>query len=149
MRLLNILPLAVLGAAIVIPDEQVLANIEIESRKDADTVSEKLPCPHHLLEDVKGWWKTSKKASKDLFDDVLGQFDEPGKPVREGIFEAGFDVESWLESSIESDHPDHPDHDRDDHPGHGPPGHGPPGEWKPPGRGGVSPFKNSCYIPFN
>jgi hypothetical protein len=128
MKLLNILPLAVLSAAIVLPEEQVLANIPIESRKKAVSF-EKSPCPHHMLKNAKSAWKLSKNA----LDDALAYVEKKGSFVKSEVVEDGFAVGSWLSTNVESllDHPDHPDHPGPPH--HGPPGkgphHGPP--WKP------------------
>ncbi|KAF2434818.1 FAS1 domain-containing protein [Tothia fuscella] len=126
MRFINILPLAVLGTAFVVPEERILAEIPIESRKKADSHEKKLPCPHHMLDNARGAWK----ASKNALNDALSFVEEKSSSVQSRFFEDGFDMESWLASGVEDD-PHGPPHDHPPHhgpPGHGPPGHGPPGK---------------------
>jgi hypothetical protein len=143
MRVVNLLPLAVLSSAIVLPDEQVLSNIAIESHKRPDHSSKK-PCSHHLFDNAKSVWKTSKHT----LDDILGRVEKATESVESKYpLEHGFDVESWLESATENsfDIQDHPDHPGPPH--HGPPGHGPPG--KRPGKGpGKGPGKKPGKKPW-
>jgi hypothetical protein len=148
MKFINLLPLAVLSGAFVLPDDQVISNIEIESRKRPDR-SAKKPCPHHLLDSAKSVWRSSKHT----LDDILGRVEKEAETIQSKFpFEHGFDVDSWLESAIEAnfDILDHPDHPGPPHrgPGHGPPGkgphHGPPGK-----RPGKKPGKKPGHGPHH
>src|ERR1700761_6364127 len=116
MRFLNILSLAAFSAAFVIPDEQVLGGLAIESpepTKEEASFLERLTRPHHLLDDgcKKSWkskkprkhhfkdevtsiWRGAKKTYRTGLDHALSFLDDTSSAVQEE-FVAGFDVQSW------------------------------------------------------
>jgi uncharacterized surface protein with fasciclin (FAS1) repeats len=115
MKFTHILPLVSLTSAIVIPEEHVFQNIEKSGRQMV-------------------------LSTQNALDAALGKTTETVKSIGDNVFhkiyEAGCDVDSWLEGSsfdeeVEEDphHPHHPPHDGPPH--HGPPHHGPPHHGKP------------------
>jgi len=127
--------LAALSAGFVIPDEKVLAQLQPSGQhKDAAKhFLNKIPCPHHLLEDSRKAWSYGLDAVKNAFDHAL-ENSEAVLHTQHDEFVPGFDAESWLEDAqLEGEEFDA--FDSPEKPPHGPPHHGPPHHWKPPHHG--------------
>lgn len=133
MRFTQLLPLAALSAAFVIPDEEVLAEVAVHDQHK-ETLIEKIPCAHSILDGAKSWFQKTKNAV-----DHAIEFSEAALDTRHEEYVEGFDAEAWLEDadfeSASSDLwtlEDEPPHHGPPH--HGPPHHGPP-HGKPPHHG--------------
>lgn len=139
MKLLNVVTLAALSNALVLPDEAVFRDLAIQTQsslqkeqaplKHAQAFG-KLPCgAHHILDSAKEHWRGAKKASQNILDDTLALVDHAVENAKDEIVAHGFAAQSWLEHNIEAlddenhEHP-HPPHQK-------PPHHGPPGNHRP------------------
>lgn len=117
MKLLNLLPLAAITAAFVIPDDQVMSQIALESQKSADSASSWLPSKNQLQDEFdktsKNVLQFSKNALDDAYDHTLPSFNK----VSQKAYETGFDAQSWLHSASDSFDPE----GHHGHHGHGKP----------------------------
>ena len=99
MKLTNLLPLAALATAFVIPDEQVMNQVAIETHETSSSILGKLPSKdqvHNCLEDV---FSNGLRASKNAFDQALDQASEAGDKIAGKFDDAAANTKSWLESA--------------------------------------------------
>ena len=109
MKLTNLLPLAALTTAFVIPDEQVMNQVAIEKH---ETSSDKVPLKdqvHNCLEDV---FSNGLRASKNAFDEAFDQASEAGDKIAGKFDDAAANTKAWLESAstMFRDHHGHHSH---------------------------------------
>ncbi|KAL9610660.1 MAG: hypothetical protein Q9167_004640 [Letrouitia subvulpina] len=117
MKLLNLLPLAAISAAFVIPDDQVMSRIAFESQKSADSASSWLPTKNQLQDEFDKTSKHVLKFSKNALDDAYDRAAESVNKVSQKAYEIGFDAQSWLHSASSSFAPE----GHHGHHGHGKP----------------------------
>ncbi|TKA68510.1 hypothetical protein B0A49_06527, partial [Cryomyces minteri] len=134
MKFSHILPLAALGAAFVIPEEQVLSEVAIEDHHGAaNSLLDRLPSKDQVIDTIKNTYDEVTRSSKNAFDEAVEYAAEAGNDFTSKLQDTAFDAESWIDSSLTSwddldilgggdKHPPHHDHP----PHHGPPHHGPP-----------------------
>lgn len=150
MKFSNVLPFVAAGSAFVLPSEEVLQDISIESNHRGNGWKEEaLSTKDDVLSSFKKHYDEVTETSKDVWNDVAEQsknaldtaFAKAGD-FSEKIQHSAFDAESWLELELQSfdeevlddphhgpphDGPHHPPHDGPPHGGpHHPPHHGPP-----------------------
>jgi len=151
MKTTLLLQLAALSTALVIPDEQVFANIPIENNRQSSLL-DRLPSKADLLSEIDSTFeRVSHEAtgtldrvaqkSKNALDVAMASVAEAREEVTDKFYETYFDAQSWLESAVndnngvdpfsffdKDEHHDHPPHKKPDHddPHHGPPHDGPP-----------------------
>jgi putative heme iron utilization protein len=120
MKFLNILPLAALSAAIVIPDEQVMSQVAIESHRAPESAFEKLPTKKQAITQFENTFSKLIDTSKDAFDEVIDHVTEAGENVYSKAHETGFAVQEWLDSASDSvdDLGKHGKHGKHGHHGH-------------------------------
>lgn len=120
MKTAVFLQLAALGTAFVIPDEQVLANVEIESRKHVGSAFAGLPSKAELLSKLDKTYdsvvaeahEVSDKfsaaveelsaKSHNALDDAIAYATRTGNDVNDKIHETWFDAQAWYESAKEN-----------------------------------------------
>ena len=110
MKLTNLLPLAALTTAFVIPDEQVMKQVAIETHETSSSILDKLPSKgqvHNCLEDV---FSDGLRASKNTFDQALDQASEAADNIAGKFDDAAANTKSWLESASTSFHGHHGHH---------------------------------------
>ena len=138
MKFSQVLPLAALSSAFVIPQEEVMQDIAIESNHRGNSwYDEAVSTKDDVLagfkqhfdeatETSKNAWTEASEKSKSALDDAFSHASGAAAGLSERVHETAFDAQSWLESEIDSfnlDDPHHgpPDHDHPPH--HGPPHH--------------------------
>ena len=106
MKLSYILPLAALSTAFVIPDEQVISQIAIESHKSVESAFDKLPSKNQVvdkleqsLEKLEGTYDKAVKSSKHALDTAIEFAAEKGNDISQKVQQTGFDAGSWVEST--------------------------------------------------
>ncbi|KAL9044468.1 MAG: hypothetical protein Q9214_002397 [Letrouitia sp. 1 TL-2023] len=102
MKLLNLLPLAAIAAAFVIPDDRVMSQIAIESQNSADSASSWLPSKNQLQDEFDKTSENVLKFSKNALDDAYDHTAESFNKVSQKAYEIGFDAQSWLQSASSS-----------------------------------------------
>ncbi|KAH7064927.1 Fasciclin domain-containing protein [Macrophomina phaseolina] len=152
MKFVQLLPLAALSSAFVIPDEAILNELA------AQTDSRKSSVPEHPLDDLKDVVNDLVDGTRDEFesvefglrhrfneaktslDDAFDKVFDAGDDVLDKIHDAVFDAESWLSSGFSPSPPPHGEHPpppppppHDGPPHDGPPHRGP--HEKPPHKG--------------
>ena len=98
MKLTNVLPLAALTTAFVIPDEQVMNQVAIESHKTASSILDKIPSKdqvHNCLEDI---FSSGLKATQNAFDQAVDHSSEAAEKIAGKLDAAATHTKSWLES---------------------------------------------------
>ncbi len=121
MKLTSILPLAALTTAFVIPDEQVMSEIAIESHRTSNSIFDKLPTKDQLISEVENSFSKVVHVSKNVIDSAIESATETGHGITQKIEETAFDTKSWLESeanSLDGGHGHHGDHEHHGHKGH-------------------------------
>lgn len=118
MKLINVLSLAALSTAFVIPDEQVMSQIAVESRKTSTSVFDKFPTKDELINEFEDTFSQVTQVSKDTHDKAVELAEETRFGISQKIEETASHTRSWLDSATNSigggDH-----HDGDDgHHGH-------------------------------
>lgn len=141
MKFSHVLPLAALSSALVIPQEEVMQDVAIESNHRGNSwFDEAVSSKDEILsgfkqhfdevtETSKSAWNEASEKSKSALDDAFSRASDAASGFSEKVHETAFDAQSWLESEIDSFNLDDPHHDHPPH--HGPPHHGPPHHGKP------------------
>jgi uncharacterized surface protein with fasciclin (FAS1) repeats len=132
MRLLHLLPLASLAASIVLPDEQILAELAPEGhhRQKPDAHGSLLEGLKHGFADLKEKVDEAIDAGKRYFDEALAAASEADHQLSQKFQDTVFDVEGWLE-----------DPPFEQYMGRGPPVDGPHNPHHPPGKGPHPPHR--------
>lgn len=119
MKVFTLLPLAALGTAFVLPDQEVMGSAAVQNTKSNF---------EQTVESIDGAWQDFEDSiiekagcAKHMFDDAVEQASEKVSGFGKDFTEA-FDYQSWLESAEEtldefSRPPKHP-HKRPHHPPH-------------------------------
>ncbi|MCJ1397302.1 hypothetical protein MMC11_000494 [Xylographa trunciseda] len=137
MRVFNILPFAAFSAALVIPDEQIMSQVAIESNRPADSILDGLPSKEQLAKEFDNTFSLIVDSSKNAFDNAIESVSEMAGTAEQTFNEASyFDTKAWLDSTynlFESTEEEHKDHEgrRGDRPGRKRPHHGPHRGGKP------------------
>ena len=114
MKLTHILPLATLSTAFVIPDEQVMGEVAVESYRPTDSFVDKLPSKDQFIADFEDPLSNAVHCSKSAVDDAIETAIEASNDFYHAAEEAAFDSKSWLDTAFI----DNEDHDHRGHHGH-------------------------------
>lgn len=121
MKITTVCAFAGLGAAFVIPTDEVFDKLVIQDRR-------------HGLENtwskqIKSTFDDVSSQAKNTLDEALAKTVETGNTWGSKIYDTAFDAQSWLDSAVGSGYDALEGHEHPPH--HGPPGHGPPGHDRP------------------
>ena len=129
MKLLQLLPLAAFSTAFVIPDEQVMSQVAIESDRTPESFLEKVPSKDEAIKQFHDTFTKLIDTSKNAFDDAIEHVTETKEEVSAQAYETAYHVSSWLDSAADRVHElgenvvPHSDDDQDHHGGKGRKGH--------------------------
>ena len=121
MKLTSLLPLVALTTAFVVPNEQVMSEISVESHKTSKPTLDKLPAKDQLINEFENTFSNVVEKSKNAFDSAIESAGKTSDDFSHKIQETAFDTKSWLESeanSIDGGHGHHGDHEHHGHKGH-------------------------------
>ncbi len=123
MRYLTVLPLAALSTAFIIPDEQMMNQVAIESSNAPASVFDRLPSKEQLVNDFEDTFSNLVETSKNALDETIESVTEYSEDVYSKIHDTAFDAQSWLDSAaddFEEDgkHGKHGKHGSHGHHGH-------------------------------
>ena len=121
MKLTSILPLAALTTAFVIPDQQVMSEVAVETHRTSNPVFDQLPTKDQLISEFENTFSKVLQNSKNALDSAIESATETGRRISHKIEDTTFDTQSWLESeanSIDGGHGHHGDHEHHGHKGH-------------------------------
>ncbi len=102
MKLTAVLPLAALTSAFVIPDEQVMSEIAIESYKTSDSIFDNLPSKNQLISEFENTLSKVLQNSKNALDSAIESASETTHEFTSKVEEAAFDTKSWLKTEANS-----------------------------------------------
>ena len=120
MKLFNFLPFAALSVAFVIPDEEVMSQVAIESHQAPESIFEELPTKDQALTEFENTFSKLIDTSKDALDQALDYAGETGEEVSTTAYETAFDAKAWMESAANKVE-DLGKHGKHGHHGHGKP----------------------------
>ncbi|KAH0543222.1 hypothetical protein FGG08_002483 [Glutinoglossum americanum] len=134
-----LLPLAVVTTAFMIPDEEVLRQLELEPKNPGDSIAEEtLSAAPDVHSQIEGPFSSFVDYSEGVLDTALS-FASDVRKKQKGYWcmksLQAFDADAWLATGVdpleqaELDDGDEPPHHGPPHhgpPHHGPPHHGPP-----------------------
>lgn len=112
MKLTTLLPLAVLTTGFVIPDEQVMNQVAIESHKPSSLILDHVPCKDHEFKDMEDTLSSKLQASKNAFDRAFDQASDTGDKIVGKLQGAAASTKSWLDSASTSLNGHHGHHDK-------------------------------------
>lgn len=103
MKLTNILPLAALSTAFVIPDEVLTNQIAIQTQQErAESIFDKLPSKDEVINDFENSFSKLVDTSKSAFDQAVDYASHSGEEAYHKIHETAFDAKSWLDTAADS-----------------------------------------------
>ena len=101
MKLIHILPLAALSTAFVIPDEQVMSQVAIESDRGSKSILEKIPSKDEAVKQFENSLTKLIDTSKNVLDDAIEYATETKEEVSDKAYGAAYHVSSWLDSAAD------------------------------------------------
>ena len=116
MKFINILPLAALTAAFVIPDDHVMNQIAIESHEPSSSVFDSLPSKDQVVDDfndLKDTLSSGLHASKDAFDQAFDHASDATDKLTDCFEHDAAKTKSWIDSvtaSFDGHHGHHGHH---------------------------------------
>lgn len=99
MKLISILPFAALSVGFVIPDEEVMSQVAIESHQAPESVIDNLPTKDQVITEFEITVSNLIRTSKSAFDHALDYAAETGEEASTMAHETAFDANAWLESA--------------------------------------------------
>lgn len=130
MRTSHLLPLAAIGTAFVIPDQEVFSSLAIEGTRASSESSwlDSVPSPHEAWEIAEDSISRTFNCAKNTWENAVNHAEDYAVNIKDNFQEA-FAGERWLESAdYDTDLFDRPPHHGPHHPHepHHPPHHGKP-----------------------
>ncbi|CAD6585891.1 MAG: hypothetical protein ASARMPREDX12_003698 [Alectoria sarmentosa] len=101
MKLIQILPLAALSTAFVVPDEQVMSQVAIESDRSPEIFLENIPSTDEAIKQVQDSFTNLIDTSKNAFDHAIEYATEGEQEVSDKAYETVYHVSSWLDSAAD------------------------------------------------
>ncbi|KAI7632975.1 hypothetical protein KC322_g22494, partial [Hortaea werneckii] len=148
MKFTQILPLAAVSSAFVLPSQEQLQDVAVEANhrgqewyddalKEKDELLDSFKQHYEDVEDTtKSAWSDFYRSSKSVIDDAFDYASETADGLKDKAYDTSSQVESWLRTEGDElydsfdDHHDGPPHHGPPHHGgpHHPPHHGPPNQ---------------------
>lgn len=101
MRFLAVLPLAALATAFIIPDEQMMSQVAIESSNTPASAFDRLPSKEQLVNDFEDTFSNLVETSKNALDEAIESVTEYSEDVYSEIYDTALDAQSWLDSAAD------------------------------------------------
>lgn len=122
MKFSTILPFVGLGAAFILPNEQVFSELAIEDHHESTWSN-----------DAQAGLEDASQQAKNALDDALAKAAQVGNTFSSKVHETAFDAQAWLESAVSDTYDALEDHEHPPHKGRPehPPHHGPPDHERP------------------
>ena len=101
MKLIQVLPFAALSTAFVIPDEQVMSQVAIESERTPESFLERIPSKDEAVKQFQDSFTKLIDSSKDAFDNAIERATETKEEISGQAYETAYHVSSWLDSAAD------------------------------------------------
>ena len=101
MKLIHLLSLAALSSAFVIPDEQVMSQVAIESHRTPQTLFNKQPSHDETVKQFHESFTKLIETSKNAFNDAVEHVTDIGEELSDQAYETATHVSSWLDSAAD------------------------------------------------
>jgi len=127
MKLSHVLPLAALTTAFVIPDEQVMSQVAIESHPSSNSILNKVPSKETLTKEFENSFSSLLGNAKNAFDlaieSIVDSVDTAAEKLEDAYY---FDTKAWSDTASnifndeegDGDHHGHKKHPHKGHHGH-------------------------------
>ena len=124
MKFSHVLPLAALTTAFVIPDEQVMSQVAIESHSASNSIFDQVPSKETLVKEFENSFSRLLDDAKNAFDhaieSIVDTVDTAAEKAEDAYY---FNTEAWLDtasnlSNDEEDDGDDHGHKKHPHKGH-------------------------------
>ena len=102
MKCVTILPFAALAAAIVIPEPQVMQQIELEStraRQQDDSFLDRFPSKNDLVREFESGVHKVIDSSKNILDDAIDYTSKTGEEVTSHCHDTASKAKAWIENA--------------------------------------------------
>ncbi|MCJ1250773.1 hypothetical protein MMC30_008001 [Trapelia coarctata] len=132
MKFSHVLPLAALTTAFVIPDEQVMSQVAIESHSTSNSIFDKVPSKETLVKEFENSFSGLLDNAKNAFDHAIESIVDTVDAAAEKLEDASyFDTKAWLDTASnlfndeedDGGHHGHKKHPHKKHPHKGHHGH--------------------------
>lgn len=100
MKLIQLLPLAALSAAFVIPDENVMSQIAIESHQTSNSIFDVLPTKKQVIKQVENAVSQAARTSRNALDQAVESASDASSEILHKLGGTAFDSKSWLQSGL-------------------------------------------------
>lgn len=112
MKSFLVLQLAAISTAFVLPNEDVIKDLQVESRESTNSPQHRLPSKdkflddidqviEHLADDANSEVQKIEGDARNSVDDILSRFSHAGNRVNEKVKEAYADTKDWLKATEE------------------------------------------------
>ena len=101
MKLIQVLPFAALSTAFVIPDEQVMSQVAIESDRIPEFFLERIPSKDEAVKQFRDSFTKLIDSSKNAFDNAIERATETKEEISGQAYETAYHVSSWLDSAAD------------------------------------------------
>ncbi|CAF9911340.1 hypothetical protein IMSHALPRED_010000 [Imshaugia aleurites] len=101
MKLIQVLPLLALSTAFVIPDEQVMSQVAIESDQNPKSFLERIPSKDEAISRFEDSFTKLIDTSRNALDDAIEYVTETNEEVSDKAYETAYHVSSWLDSAAD------------------------------------------------
>ena len=124
MKFSHVLPLTALTTAFVIPDEQVMSQLAIESHSSSDSIFNKVPSKETLTKEFENSFSRLLDNGRNAFDHTIESIVDTVDAAAEKLEDASyFDTTAWLNTASnlfndEDDDGHHHGHKKHPHKGH-------------------------------
>ncbi len=122
MKPINILPLVAFSSAFIVPDQDVMSQIAIETHQTPNPVSDEVPTRNQVVKELESTIARVMQTSQNALDQAIEYARDTGRELSQRLGQTAFDAKSWLESEdINYDgHRGLPGHGHHGHHGHKP-----------------------------
>lgn len=101
MKLIQVLPFAALSTAFVIPDEQVMHQVAIESDRTPESFLERIPSKDEAVKQFQDSFTKLIDSSKNALDNAIERVTETKEEISGQAYETAYHVSSWLDSAAD------------------------------------------------
>lgn len=101
-KLITVLPLAALSIAFVVPDQNVMSLIAIESHQSSGSILNSLPTKDRILNEAEITSSKIAKCSKNAIDHAIEYAADAGHDFSRKLEETAANTKSWLDSEYTS-----------------------------------------------
>lgn len=102
MKFINLLPLAALSSALVIPDEETMAELDIVDHHQQETILTPIHKDvKHMVDEAETYVSTAISTAGSIFDQAVDFYSNTEQKAKKTCHKKAYDTKAWLESKTE------------------------------------------------